>query len=387
MSLLSSSETLSFNAFLASVDHTHIAEISPDLAEQISISKGRHALAKATKDLMSLGNRAHGNSKTRSGASGRAAGAGLGSGAAAGPSHWPSFSPDSNGGDARSPRSFDLSKSMMQPEPGAYTTHPHSQSQPSIHSLTSGSPPYTLPPLNGDLPPTNGFDTPHRNALISSPSAPSTLGHPAGSSSKRSLPDDSEPSSSKRAKPAAPREKQRRQSSASASSASKAAKPALLTPAEKRANHIQSEQKRRANIRRGYEALCAAVPALREAIAQEEANGGGEAESSAKGRKRRKKGEDSALDGRAGPKSENVVLQKTIDHIHLLLSDREALFSRLQAARQALGEGHPALVLNTELRDISGVPLWEREWNGGTGTDDGADDDDGDDFGGSEPEA
>lgn len=46
---------------------------------------------------------------------------------------------------------------------------------------------------------------------------------------------------------------------------------ALLSPSQKRANHIQSEQKRRANIRRGYEALCEVVPALREAIRLEEA--------------------------------------------------------------------------------------------------------------------
>ena len=44
----------------------------------------------------------------------------------------------------------------------------------------------------------------------------------------------------------------------------------LLSPSQKRANHIQSEQKRRANIRRGYEALCDVVPALREAIKAEE---------------------------------------------------------------------------------------------------------------------
>lgn len=50
-------------------------------------------------------------------------------------------------------------------------------------------------------------------------------------------------------------------------------KPALLSPSQKRANHIQSEQKRRANIRRGYEALCDAVPALREAIKAEEEAG------------------------------------------------------------------------------------------------------------------
>jgi hypothetical protein len=55
--------------------------------------------------------------------------------------------------------------------------------------------------------------------------------------------------------------------------ASNGAKPALLSPSQKRANHIQSEQKRRANIRKGYEALTEAVPALREAIRAEEEKG------------------------------------------------------------------------------------------------------------------
>ncbi|KAI6042585.1 hypothetical protein EDC04DRAFT_967759 [Pisolithus marmoratus] len=45
---------------------------------------------------------------------------------------------------------------------------------------------------------------------------------------------------------------------------------ALLSPSQKKANHIQSEQKRRANIRRGYDALCEIVPALREACRAEE---------------------------------------------------------------------------------------------------------------------
>lgn len=37
----------------------------------------------------------------------------------------------------------------------------------------------------------------------------------------------------------------------------------LLTPEEKKANHIASEQKRRANIRKGYDMLCDALPSLR----------------------------------------------------------------------------------------------------------------------------
>ena len=58
--------------------------------------------------------------------------------------------------------------------------------------------------------------------------------------------------------------------SAPAPGSGAAAKGTLLSPSQKRANHIQSEQKRRANIRRGYEALCEVVPALREAIRAEE---------------------------------------------------------------------------------------------------------------------
>ncbi|TBU55329.1 hypothetical protein BD310DRAFT_826123, partial [Dichomitus squalens] len=170
------------------------------------------------------------------------------------------------------------------------------------------------------------------------------------------------------------------------------AKGALLSPSQKRANHIQSEQKRRANIRRGYEALCEAVPALREAIRQEEerertkgrekelevieeasqANskgkvrgGGGNAD----GKGKKKKGgraEAEKPDGRAGPRSENVVLQKTIDYITGLLDERCTLLQRLELARGVLPLGHPALSVESRHVDpATGVPLWEREWNGG----------------------
>ena len=86
-------------------------------------------------------------------------------------------------------------------------------------------------------------------------------------------------------------------------------KPALLSAQQKKANHIQSEQKRRANIRRGYEALCETIPALREAIrAEEEAA----TTSSGTGKKRRARDEGGEkVDGRAGPRSESVVLQKS----------------------------------------------------------------------------
>ena len=96
-------------------------------------------------------------------------------------------------------------------------------------------------------------------------------------------------------------------------------KTTLLSAQQKKANHIQSEQKRRANIRRGYEALCDTVPALREAIRAEEegsANGNGNPGNGGAcggvGRRKRAKGEDGEkVDGRAGPRSESVVLQKS----------------------------------------------------------------------------
>ena len=118
-------------------------------------------------------------------------------------------------------------------------------------------------------------------------------------------------------------------------------KPNLLSVSQKKANHIQSEQKRRANIRRGYAALCETVPALREAIREEEeaernaavdpnitaANGinvGTEVKTISVGKRRRSKkgtvvdGKDlddrdkEKIDGRAGPISENTVLSKSL---------------------------------------------------------------------------
>ncbi|EJD06953.1 uncharacterized protein FOMMEDRAFT_118009 [Fomitiporia mediterranea MF3/22] len=162
------------------------------------------------------------------------------------------------------------------------------------------------------------------------------------------------------------------------------AKPSLLSASQKKANHIQSEQKRRANIRRGYEALCETVPALREAISAEEQElaaeaaeneqKGGKGKSKKKSRAKRGMSESGEkMDGRAGPRSENVVLQKTIDYIHDLLDERKSLLDRLNSARRKLAPEHPALV---SLQ--SGNALWEREWTGGQGIleDDGSDDED-----------
>jgi hypothetical protein len=183
-------------------------------------------------------------------------------------------------------------------------------------------------------------------------------------------------------------------------------KPSLLSPSQKKANHIQSEQKRRANIRRGYEKLCETVPALREALREEEGDGAYDDRSGvgSKGRGKRGRGrgkeDGEKVDGRAGPRSENVVLGKSksrwfllvrrvmtgfdfsaIEYIKELLGDQAALLARLQRARSALPRGHPALVPRC-MRESGGaqIPLWEREWKGGEGrTGSGEEDDDDDD--------
>lgn len=115
----------------------------------------------------------------------------------------------------------------------------------------------------------------------------------------------------------------------------------LLTDAEKKANHIASEQKRRANIRKGYEMLCDLVPSLQEGAREEdeegdeEGGGGGgrrkgedddedddeddeddDDEEGASGKKRKRAENEgsgamgSKVDGRGGPRSEAIVLMK-----------------------------------------------------------------------------
>ncbi|KAF8896165.1 hypothetical protein BD779DRAFT_1668003 [Infundibulicybe gibba] len=156
-------------------------------------------------------------------------------------------------------------------------------------------------------------------------------------------------------------------------------KQPLLTPTQKKANHIQSEQKRRANIRRGYEALCAAVPALREAIRAEEDDPSYADPKSTnppypprRKRQRTNTDEGEKIDGRAGPRSENVVLSKTIEYITQLLAERNALLTRLRAAHAHLPPGHLLLP------PYPPAPrLWEREWRGGSVCTQEDDDDEG----------
>ncbi|KDQ06383.1 hypothetical protein BOTBODRAFT_49395 [Botryobasidium botryosum FD-172 SS1] len=187
------------------------------------------------------------------------------------------------------------------------------------------------------------------------------------------------PSSRKRASP--PHAQQPPKKRRPSSPAAVPPKPTLLSPSQKKANHIQSEQKRRATIRRGYDALCVCVPALREAIRAEEdamveIGTVGRSSSRRRAKNRVLTNEDGEkLDGRAGPRSESVVLQKTIDHIQTTLAHREALLERLQRARESLPPNHPAILA------LAQHPRpWDRRWDGGTGLppDEDEDEDDGD---------
>lgn len=69
-----------------------------------------------------------------------------------------------------------------------------------------------------------------------------------------------------------------------------------LTDQEKKNNHIASEQKRRAAIREGFDRLTELVP---------------------------------GLEGQG--RSESVVLQKTVDFIHLKLQERQSLIAEIES--------------------------------------------------------
>ncbi|KAF9069003.1 hypothetical protein BDP27DRAFT_1326273 [Rhodocollybia butyracea] len=215
------------------------------------------------------------------------------------------------------------------------------------------------------------------SSTIPSPSssADHSSGSPGISSTKRALDSMSYLPSNKRSRPSPP------------AAPSLPTKTTLLSPSQKKANHIQSEQKRRANIRRGYEALCETVPSLREAIrAEEEAqialdgtNGNG---------KKPKRGRRAKIDDGTGRKSmvgqgrevrilcwERVssrftsVTESTansilaIEYIKELLDDRQDLLTRLERARSSLSPDHRSG------KPSDPQPLWEREWKGGSGKD------------------
>lgn len=187
-------------------------------------------------------------------------------------------------------------------------------------------------------------------------------------------------------------------SASPAASASGSAPAPLLTAAQKKANHIASEQKRRANIKRGHDQLCEIVPALRDAIAEAERKereglGSGAAAARVKKKgKKGKKGEDGGeekVDGRAGPKSEGTVLLRSgfpclpwtmgtsaddfslhpaIEHIRGLQTQRLALLARLSAARQAAQARFPPSD-HEALAIAEGVTLREEaDWDGDLGS-------------------
>ncbi|KAI8144948.1 hypothetical protein BJV82DRAFT_499247, partial [Fennellomyces sp. T-0311] len=76
----------------------------------------------------------------------------------------------------------------------------------------------------------------------------------------------------------------------------------LLTEAEKKANHIASEQKRRQNIRLGFDQLIEIVPSLNH-----------------------------------GNRSEALILQKSIEHIRQLISVKNDLKSQVRDLEMLLG--------------------------------------------------
>ncbi|EMD31332.1 hypothetical protein CERSUDRAFT_119893 [Gelatoporia subvermispora B] len=381
--LLTPAESVAFKTFLASVDvhdQEDWDELHPKISERIPQRQGKEALAKATKELMSLDGGPVATPKSR--ATSVAASSTTMASSTASSSLWPAHDAQAN---AR-PGSTYFFPSHTADESHSSHAFPSSHSQPQMRGQQAGqssASAFALPPLAENAPAQRTA-----TSMASSSSLPS-LGPASASSSKRALPSEADAGllngSHKRQRPGSssvlaqspfapnPAQQQHQDRTRRGSSSTPAAgpsKPALLSPSQKRANHIQSEQKRRANIRRGYEALCDAVPALREAIRQEDAAAASVADAKGgKARKRRAKGvEDDKPDGRAGPRSENVVLQKTIDHIRSLLTDRGALLARLNYARSTLARGHPALSVAPQHVDEHGVPLWDREWKGGTGT-------------------
>ncbi|KAF1807352.1 hypothetical protein FB192DRAFT_1246596, partial [Mucor lusitanicus] len=77
----------------------------------------------------------------------------------------------------------------------------------------------------------------------------------------------------------------------------------LLSESQKKANHIASEQKRRQNIRIGFDQLIDIVPSLNH-----------------------------------GNRSEALILQKSVDHIRYLISMKNELKNQVRDLQGTLGE-------------------------------------------------
>ncbi|KAH9003046.1 hypothetical protein EDB86DRAFT_2894694 [Lactarius hatsudake] len=288
MSLLTPSESHAFQSFLSSIDYDYsIVEslvASADwttLSDEIGVpvphaGPAKEALAKATKDLITLP---------------------------------PAPPPPSSAWEGAELKDLAFFKPLRLPGPtfGSHPSLPQDVSkQRHDFDHLQGTVNNTQPSIHSRAPPSRF----HRPSTSASSSSSSNIAGPSRHPpSKRSLSEESSSSSAshKRIRPSPSR--------ASASTPSQAlpgSKPALLTASQKKANHIQSEQKRRANIRRGYEALCETIPALREAIRAEEEASSGVGPGGKKRRTRGRVGDDGEkIDGRAGPRSENIVLAKS----------------------------------------------------------------------------
>ncbi|KIJ66950.1 hypothetical protein HYDPIDRAFT_85064 [Hydnomerulius pinastri MD-312] len=375
MSLLTPSESHAFQSFLTSLDS---ADFSADWNMQLEISHehmppahGKEALAKATKDLMSLD-----GEKWRY---------------PLGPQSPPresSATPVHRHPQAQTnPLSF-LYTTRQQRCSGGNSDETEQASPLSARPVPSGSRSRTQqPPLHHVIDSATISSRTRAKAQSydrrSSSSSQSPIDPSGSSSSSTTHTSTPVPASAKRSPPPDANISNKRHRSSNASQPLLGEtqlltqnRAALLSPSQKKANHIQSEQKRRANIRRGYDALCETVPALREACQAEDeqilANGKTKTRRRGKGKATNDDGEK--VDGRAGPRSENVVLAKTIDYMTELLSEREALMQRLQVARSALPVDHPLLHRQPD----APPPLWERKWTGGEskeGDDDEEEDD------------
>ena len=274
MSLLTPTESHAIQSFLAAMDYSD-SFIAPEWnVHGDTKDQGRDSLIKATKDLMSLDAVKWGN-----------------------PPNSPFDEPSLHSLLQTIPAS-----SLLQ-QPSLRHIPPPSISIAPLRTVSAPSPPHV-----DDVP--SSSSSPSSDPMSASPPTPLDYYPPQPHACKRPSQDDTQYISNKRSRPS--------HASSSQSTSAPPAKTALLSASQKKANHIQSEQKRRANIRKGYEALCENVPALREAIRLEEedgnASGSGNAAAGSKGRKGRVKmiGDDGEkVDGRAGPRSENIVLQRS----------------------------------------------------------------------------
>ena len=316
MSLLTPTEAITFQTFLSSVDFTESYN-GPTPAEWMLLHHGvRHPddpkqaypeapkLKKATVDLMSLD--ASDTTGLPSGPWNKS------------PAHLKQPYPYQGQVDRGLPP--DRPSLLIENVRQIYPPHSSSSSPPSEGSALPTAPHPSTPSdglrSNGRLPTRSSskrsFDT-----VSPSPSAQPPASTSYQSTTQRAKRSRQSPAPLRRASDPSqsPSSRHHAQSQEGASSRSQ-----LLSASQKRANHIQSEQKRRANIRRGYEALCETIPALKEAIRKEEeettvmlANTGG---GSSRNPLRKKKGKSphddgEKIDGRAGPRSENIVLQKS----------------------------------------------------------------------------